>query len=85
MLEEIKDELKDFIFTGKSPKEKNIAEFKKICLLDKEDKDCDLTAEAYIESAIPSFDELQKGLDEMIREALAFKIKYSHKLEEAKK
>lgn len=84
MLEEIKEELKDFIFKGKSPKDKNIPEFKKICLLDKEDKDCELVAEAYIESAIPSFKELQEGLDEMIREAIAFKIKYTHKLEESK-
>jgi type I restriction-modification system DNA methylase subunit len=85
MLEEIKDELKDFIISGKVPKEKNIAEFKKVCLLDEEDKDCELVAEAYIESAIPSFDELKQGLDEMIREAIAFKIKYSHKLEEIQK
>ena len=84
MLEEIKSELNDFV-KGKPPKIKNIPEFKKICLLDKNDNDCELVAEAYIESAIPSFKELQDGLDEMIREAIAFKIKYIHKLEETKK
>jgi len=78
-LNEIKEELKDFI-EGKMPKNKNIPEFKKICLLDKEDNECELVAEAYIDSAIPSFEELKRGLDEMIREAVAFKIKYSHKL-----
>lgn len=79
MLEEVKLELKDFI-KGKEPKTKNIPEFKKICVLDIEDEDCELVPEAYIESKIPTFKELQDGLDEMIREAIAFKIKYSHKL-----
>lgn len=85
MLEEIKEELKEFITKGKTPSNKNIAEFKKFCLLDKGDKDCELVPEAYIDSAIPTFDELQQGLDEMIREAIAFKIKYTHKLGEIKK
>jgi type I restriction-modification system DNA methylase subunit len=84
-LEEIKEELKEFIINDKEPKIKNIPEFKKICLLEEEDKDCELVAEAYIDSSIPSFEELESGLDEMIRESLAFKIKYIHKLEELKK
>ncbi|MDO8511040.1 MAG: hypothetical protein Q7S55_02640, partial [Nanoarchaeota archaeon] len=84
MLEEIKEELKQFAILGKTPEVKNIPEFKKICLLDKNDKECELVAEAYIESSIPSVKELEQGLDEMIREAIAFKIKYNHKLGEAK-
>jgi type I restriction enzyme M protein len=84
-LEELKEELKNFIINEKEPKVKNIPEFKKICLLDEEDKDCELVAEAYIDSSIPSFEELENGLDEMIRESLAFKIKYVHKLEELRK
>lgn len=83
-LEELKEELKNFIVNEKEPKVKNIPEFKKICLLDKEDKDCELVAEAYIESSIPSFKELEEGLDQMIRESLAFKIKYAHHLEKLK-
>lgn len=79
MLEELREELTQFI-KGVHPKTKSIPEFKKICLLDPEDKECELVAEAYIESSIPSFEELEQGLDEMIREAIAFKIKYTHKL-----
>lgn len=79
MLEEIRDELKAFI-KNQNVQEVSVPEFKRICPLDKEDTDCELVAEAYIESSIPSFTELQEGLDEMIREAIAFKIKYIHKL-----
>ena len=83
MLNEIKEELKNFI-KNQNVKDISIPEFKRICLLDKEDKDIELVAEAYIESSIPTLKELENGLDEMIREAIAFKIKYSHKLGEIK-
>jgi len=80
MLEEIKEELKSFI---KNPdiNVKNIPEFKKVCLLNKEDKNCELVPEYYIDSAIPSPKELEEGIVNMIREAVGFKIKYYNKLE----
>ena len=81
MLHEIKEELKSFIKNSNNIEVKNIPEFKKICLLEESDKDCELVAEAYIDISIPSFKELEQGLDQMIREAVAFKIKYVNKLE----
>jgi len=84
MLEEIKEELKNFV-AGKSSEFESIPEFKKLCLLDKNDENCELVAETYLDSAIPNLEELKDGLDEMIREAIAFKIKYIHKLEKIEK
>ncbi|MDD5014231.1 MAG: N-6 DNA methylase [Atribacterota bacterium] len=84
LLEEIKEELKNFIKNPTNVRVKNIPEFKKICLLDEQNEDCELVAEAYLESSIPTFNELKQGLGEMIREAVAFKIKYSNKLNNKK-
>ena len=72
MLEEIKEELKNFNKNSKNLEIKNIPEFKKTCLLDREDNDCELVAEAYLDSSVPTFKELEQGLDQMIREAVAF-------------
>jgi type I restriction-modification system DNA methylase subunit len=81
MFEEIKDELKEFI-KDQDIKIENKPEFKKVCLLDKEDKNCELVAEAYIDSKVPSIEEIEKGIEEMIRESVAFKIRYHNKLKE---
>jgi len=83
MLEEIKEELRDFI-KGKSQKIKNIPEFKKVCLIDKNDKSVELASEGYIDDRTPSLEEIKKGVAEMVREAVSFKIKYKEKLEEIK-
>ena len=80
MLEEIKEEFKEFI-KGKNQSIKNIPEFKKVCLLDKSDKAVELAPEGYIEDRIPSLEEIQNGVEEMVREAVSFKIKYKEKLE----
>lgn len=85
MLNEIKEELKEFIKNSDNVDIKSIPEFKKICLLDEKDRDCELVAEAYIDISIPTFKELENGLDQMMREAVAFKIKYSNKLDNIKK
>ena len=79
MLEEIKEELKKFI-KNQNINIKNIPEFKKVCLLNKNDENCELVPEAYIDSAIPSPKELEEGIDNMIRGSVAFKIKYLKKL-----
>lgn len=84
MLEEIKEELKEFIKNPDSNDIKDIPELKKICLLNKEDGDCELVAEAYIDISIPTLKELEQGLDQMMREAVAFRIKYSDKLDKIK-
>jgi type I restriction enzyme M protein len=79
MLEEIKEELKQFI-KSQNIKIDNIPEFKKLCKLDKSDKNCELVAEAYLDSRIPSGEEIQKGIEEIIRESVAFKIRFNEKL-----
>lgn len=79
-LQEVENELKSFLINQGS-KFIDVPEFKRICVLDKNDKNIELVPEAYIDSRIPSLDEIEKGVEEMIKEALAFKIKYSDKLE----
>lgn len=78
---EVENELKAFLI-NQDLKLNDVAEFKKICYLDKEDLGVELVPEAYIDSRIPSLSEIEKGIEEMIKEAIAFKIKYSDKLED---
>lgn len=80
-LKEIEGELKGFL-VSQSLGLKNTPEFKKICKLDKTDTGIELVPEAYIESKIPTLNEIENGVEEMIREAIAFKIKYFKKLED---
>lgn len=82
-LKEVEGELKGFL-ANQNLKLKDIPEFKKICLLDKSDIGVELVPEAYIESKIPTLEEIENGVGEMIREAIAFRIKYSNKLENKK-
>lgn len=74
MLDEIKEELKKFIKEEKI-KIENIPEFKKICKLNKDDQDCELVAEAYVDSKIPSVEELKEGLSAMIKEHAVYIIR----------
>lgn len=76
---DFREELKAFIINP-NLNFKNIPELKKICLLDKEDKNVELVPENYIDSKIPTLEELENGVDDMIREAISFRIKYYHKL-----
>ncbi len=84
LFEEIKEELKSFI-KNQNVKDISIPEFKRICLLDKDDKNTELVAEAYIESRVPTEEEIQKGIEEIIREAVAFKIRFNDKIQEIEK
>ncbi len=77
---EIKDELKEFIKNNET-KVETVPEFKKAVLLDKTDKSCELVAEAYLDSKIPTDQEIQEGIEQIIREAIAFKIRFNDKLE----
>jgi len=79
-LKEVGGELRWFL-ANQNLNLKDMSEFKKICLLDKSDTGIELVPEAYIESKIPTLNEIESGVEEMIKEALAFKIKYSDKLE----
>ena len=82
-LNEVQEELKSFL-VNQNLKFKNVPEFKKICKLDKEDISIELVPEAHIDSKIPALEEIENGVEEMIREAIAFKIKYFNKLENKK-
>lgn len=82
-LKEIENELKGFL-ASQDLELKDIPEFKKICKIDKTDTSIELVPEAYIESKIPSLQEIENGVEEMIKEAIAFKIKYSDKFENKK-
>ena len=78
-LNEIHNELKAFL-GNQNLKFKNVPEFKKICKLNKEDKNIELVSETYIDSKIPNHKEIEKGVEKMIREAVAFKIKFYNQL-----
>lgn len=75
---EITKELRAFIHLNDNSI-KDIPEFKKLCKIDKNDKNLDLTPENYIDSKIPTIEEIQKGVDELIRENIAFNIRFAHK------
>lgn len=77
-LAEIHEELKTFIL-NQNTKIINIAEFKKVCKLDKSDKDYEIVPETYIDSKIPSFEEIEMGVEQMIRNSVSYLIK-NHKL-----
>ena len=83
MLQEIKKELTKFL-KGQSPKIQNIPEFKKVCLLNKKDNSVELASEGYIDNKTPTLKEIKQGVEEMIKEAVSFKIKYKEKLEALK-
>ncbi len=79
LLTDIKAELSAFLVNQRLTF-KDVPEFKKICLLDKTDEEVELVAERYIDSKIPSLEEIDRGVDGMIREAVAFNIRYYYKL-----
>lgn len=79
VLSELKEELKIFMINSNF-KFKDVPELKKICLLDEEDKNVELVPENYIDSKIPTLEELEKGVDILIREMISFRIKYYHQL-----
>ncbi len=77
-LTEIHDELKTFIL-NQNTKIINVPEFKKVCKLDKSDKDYEIVPETYIDSKTPSFEEIEMGIEQMIRNSVSYLIK-NHKL-----
>jgi type I restriction-modification system DNA methylase subunit len=82
-LQEVGNELRSFV-ANQNGKFEDVPEFKKICLLDPDDKAIELAPEGYIDSKTPSLQEIQKGVEEMIAESVAFKIRYRDKLKEVK-
>mgnify|MGYP001617001986 CR=1 FL=1 len=80
ILKEIASELTAHI-KGEAVDIENVAELKKLSLLDKNDTSCELAAEAYLDSRILPTSEIEKGVDEMVREAVAFEIRFNDKLQ----
>lgn len=78
-LAEIQDEL-ELHLGNKLSQTADIPEFKKFCLLDTEDKNCELVPEAYIDSKVPSLSDVEEGVEELIRESVAFTIRFNNKL-----
>jgi type I restriction-modification system DNA methylase subunit len=78
-LDEIKEELKNFIKNSRTAVQ-SVPEFKKVVILDHADKSCELVAEAYLDSKVPTDAEIQNGVEMLIREAIAFKIRFNDKL-----
>ena len=77
-INEIKEELKTFLI-NQNLKFQNVPEFKQICKLDKEDTNYELVPEIYIDNKIPSQEEIETGIDQMIRDSVGFLIK-NHKI-----
>jgi len=73
-LKEIHNELKAFL-SNQNLKFKNNPEFKKICKLDREDFNIELTPEIYIDSKIPSVKEVEQQLDRATKESLTYLVK----------
>jgi type I restriction-modification system DNA methylase subunit len=78
-LKEIHEELKTFIL-NQNLRIENEPEFKKVCKLDLEDKNIELVPEAYIDSRIPNINEIEFGIEKMVRESIAFKIRFFNEL-----
>ena len=79
MLNEIRDELSTFI-KNRNVEVDCIPEYKKLTLLDKNDVNCELVPEAYLDSKVPTEEEIMSGVEELIRESVAFKIRFHNKL-----
>ncbi|WP_342269590.1 HsdM family class I SAM-dependent methyltransferase [Rickettsia endosymbiont of Orchestes rusci] len=54
---------------------KDIPEVKKICLLDKNDKNIELVPENYIDGKIPTLEEIQNGIEDLIKSCACYIIK----------
>jgi len=72
---DFKEELQAFIINS-NLKFKDIPEIKKICLLDIEDKNIELVPENYIDSRTPTLNEIEKGIEDLIKSCACYIIKH---------
>lgn len=70
-IDEMKQELKAFI-VNQNLKFTNVPEEKKICLLDINDKDVELSPEAYIDDKQPSFAEIIAEIEKLVKETAGY-------------
>ncbi|HEX9916180.1 MAG TPA: N-6 DNA methylase [candidate division Zixibacteria bacterium] len=69
-------------FIQKQPKKvDSVAKFQKACEIDFSDSDLQLVPEAYLDEQKISYEDITKDIEQLIRENIAFKIKFEHQLE----
>jgi len=73
-LEKIKNDLRSFLQNPTIPI-KNILEFQKACTINESDKYLELVPEAYIDQKEPTTEEIEDGVENLIRETAAFLIR----------
>lgn len=73
-LEEIEQKLSTFVVNQKISIE-NVPKFIKACPINFEDSSLELTPEVYLDSDVPSIEELSDNMDGMLREYVAFLIR----------
>lgn len=72
-LAEIHDELRSFII-NQNYKVEDIPEFKKVCKLDRDDEKYEIVPETYIDNKPATFEEVEEGIDQAIRNSLSYLI-----------
>jgi type I restriction enzyme M protein len=78
-LEKIKYILKSYC-ENQNTQIQNTPEFIKLAPIDRTDKELELCAEAYLEAKPVTDEEVERGIDQMIRDNIAFQVKYENKL-----
>jgi type I restriction-modification system DNA methylase subunit len=77
-LKEIHEELKTFLL-NQNIKCENIPEVKKVCTLDIDEVNYEIVPETYIDSKVPTFEEIEEGVEQMVRDNVSYLIK-NHKI-----
>lgn len=72
-LNEIHDELKAFL-VNQNLKFENVPEFKKICLLNKDDGNYELIPEFYLDNKTPKQEEIENEIDQMVRSSFCYLV-----------
>lgn len=67
-----------------STKVKSIPAFQKACVVDSSDQDLELVPEAYLDEMTVTYKEMNEGIEQLIRDHLAFRLKYEKQLDSAK-
>ena len=75
---QIKNILKSFI-VNQQHKVKNIPEFQKMCPIDFSDENLELVPEVYLDEKIPSQQEIEKSMEELMRETVSYLIRTKEK------
>jgi len=76
--------LKQFI-AGHDNEVASMAAFQKLAMIDWEDKDLELVPEAYLDERRITTEEIADGIDQLMRESIAFRIQFEKQLAELEK